>query len=234
MLIMNKKSFSLGGIMLLGFSVVFIAMFTPNFGDGNNAFHAADKLFNSISKGSTYYIPAIREAAKGGDKQVTLKLHMSSEAEAAKVATIFGSVADAAVSGVDVNVTGNLATILNRAIDDSDAMFANNEQPLQSAYNLGGKEGMYMWWKGLKATERNLKKQELFKEAALVNNIINRGVEVGYNYFGVQPESASSRTGILAFSLIFYVIYTLWFGYSIFYLFEGFGLAMKGGKKKEV
>ncbi|UZP66081.1 hypothetical protein N1030_10645 [Desulfovibrio mangrovi] len=234
MLVRNKKSFSLGGIMLVGFSVVFISMFTPNFGDGNNAFTAADKLFNSISKGSTYYIPAIREAAKGGDKQVTLNLHMASEAEAAKVSTIFGSVAEASASGSDVTVTGNLAAILGRAVDDSDAMFANNEEPLKAAYNLGGQEGMYMWWKGLKAAEKNLKKQELFKEAALVNTVINRGVEVGYNYYGIQPESASSRTGILAFSLIFYVVYTLWFGYSIFFLCEGMGLAMKGGKKKEV
>jgi hypothetical protein len=30
------------------------------------------------------------------------------------------------------------------------------------------------------------------------------------------------------------VIYTLWWGVAILYLFEGIGLQMKAGKKKEV
>jgi hypothetical protein len=59
-------------------------------------------------------------------------------------------------------------------------------------------------------------------------------VEVGYNYYGIAPESAKSKAGILAFALVFYVIYTLWFGYAILMLFEGFGLEMKKGAKKEM
>lgn len=235
MLVVHKKTFNLGAIMLIGFSIIFFAMFTPNFGSGLNAFEAADKLFNSISKGSTYYMTEIGARAKAeGNTQVTLTLHLKSEEEAARVQTVFGTVAEAAQQGSDVIVTGNLGEILTKAVQDSDVMFANNEQPLVDAYGMSGKEGMYMWWKGLRAAEKDLKKQELFKEAALVTTIINRGVEVGYNYYGIVPESASSRSGILAFSLIFYVIYTLWFGYAIFYLFDGMGMKMKGGKKKEV
>lgn len=235
MLVRNKKTFTLGLTMLIGFTAIFIFMFTPNFGNGLNAFGAADNLFNSISKGSTYYIPEIREkVVKAGVKPITFTMHLKSPAEAEQVRTVFGSVSEATVTGSDVNVTGDLGVILTKAIEDSDAMFANNEQPLVDAYKQNGKEAMYTWWKGLKAAEKNLKKQKLFKEASLVNNIMSRGVEVGYNYYGVQPESASSRTAILAFSLIFYVVYTLWFGYSIFYLFDGVGLVMKGGKKKEV
>jgi hypothetical protein len=35
--------------------------------------------------------------------------------------------------------------------------------------------------------------------------------------------------------LLFYVMYTMWWGFAIFFLFEGFGLTMKKSKiKKEV
>jgi hypothetical protein len=30
------------------------------------------------------------------------------------------------------------------------------------------------------------------------------------------------------------VVYTMWWGFAIFFLFEGFGLEMKAGKKKEM
>ncbi len=39
---------------------------------------------------------------------------------------------------------------------------------------------------------------------------------------------------MLTFSLVFYVIYTLWFGIAVLFLFEGFGLEMKKGARKEV
>jgi hypothetical protein len=35
--------------------------------------------------------------------------------------------------------------------------------------------------------------------------------------------------------LVFYVIYTMWWGFAIFYMFDGIGLTMKKAKvKKEV
>jgi hypothetical protein len=34
--------------------------------------------------------------------------------------------------------------------------------------------------------------------------------------------------------LIFYVVYTLWYGFAIFELFEGIGLTMKKSAKQEV
>jgi hypothetical protein len=58
-------------------------------------------------------------------------------------------------------------------------------------------------------------------------------VEVGYNFYGIEPESAASKAGTLTFDLVFYVIYTLWWGFAIFYLSEGMGLQMTKGKKSE-
>ena len=39
---------------------------------------------------------------------------------------------------------------------------------------------------------------------------------------------------ILVFALLFYLAYTIWWGYAIMYLFDGLGLQMKKAKKTEV
>jgi hypothetical protein len=40
----------------------------------------------------------------------------------------------------------------------------------------------------------------------------------------VQAEKIGDKWGIVFFSLAFYVIYTMWYGFSILFLFEGWGL----------
>ncbi|MEJ2070137.1 MAG: hypothetical protein P8X58_06970, partial [Syntrophobacterales bacterium] len=62
-----------------------------------------------------------------------------------------------------------------------------------------------------------------------------RAIEPEYNLYGITATSVSDRAVLLTFMLVFYVIYTLWFGYGIFEMFEGFGLGMgKPLNKKEV
>ena len=39
---------------------------------------------------------------------------------------------------------------------------------------------------------------------------------------------------LLTFMLVFYVVYTLWYGYGVFELFEGLGLGAHAGHKEEV
>jgi hypothetical protein len=52
-------------------------------------------------------------------------------------------------------------------------------------------------------------------------------VEPAYNYYGIEGQKISDRFGVVIFSLIFYVIYTLWYGFGIMYLFEGVGLKLE-------
>ena len=55
-MIANKKTFSKGVILMILFSIVLVAMFMPLF-NGQNGLQTMDNLYNSISKGSAYYIP---------------------------------------------------------------------------------------------------------------------------------------------------------------------------------
>jgi hypothetical protein len=35
------------------------------------------------------------------------------------------------------------------------------------------------------------------------------------------------RLGVVVFSLVFYVIYTLWYGFAIMFIFEGWGMQLE-------
>ena len=56
----EKKSLVKGALLGVVFWVVLGVMFMPLFG-GKNAFDASDDLFNSISKGSTHFIPKLEK-----------------------------------------------------------------------------------------------------------------------------------------------------------------------------
>ena len=127
--------------------------------------------------------------------------------------------------GAGIKVDGSLGKILEAALTDSDSMFNNHGDALTSRYGMNEKVAMFVWWKFFQSLDKGLKAQKKFKEAKFTLDAVAKGVEVGYNYYGIQPESASSKMGVLTFSLVFYVVYTMWWGYAIFFMFEGFGLA---------
>lgn len=236
MLIRDRKNFMLGLGMAISFGCVFVIMFMPWFGNGRCAFEASDDLFNSISKGSTHYIASLREkTVEVENTAVAVSLKYSSQEIAQQAAFLLENTGNVVMKGeTSLEYSGNLGSMLSEAITDSDTAFYNDEAALMKKYGMAPKVVMYRWWQTLKETEKSLKRQKMFPEAVAVNAVVVKGVEVGYNYFGIEPRRASNSYGILSFALIFYVIYTLWWGYALFHLCEGVGLAMKGGSKKEV
>jgi len=237
MLIRHKKPFLLGLIMAITFFLVLAYMFSPSFGKDRNAFEFSDQLFNSISKGSVdYYIPNVKEKVKpfeGGEIEVSVLGESESMVEPAKamLATI-GIEAEASAEGLKIK--GDLGKMVMAALDDAENMFYNKGEEVSGKYNIPEKQALYVWWQLLKDTEKELKLQKKFKEAKVVAEAVAKGVELGYNYYKIEPEKASTKTGLLTFSLVFYVLYTLWWGFAIFFMSEGIGLAMTKGKKKEM
>ena len=234
MLIKNPKSFVKGTVMAAVFFVILVLMFLPIF-NGDNAFRAADKLFNTISKGSTYYIPMLKTLTAGsGDGRIdgVLKLQEGTKAE---VSTVFAGVgADISDDNDGLRVSIGLAKLFSAVLEDADDMFHNRGEAVRERYGLEEKAVLYAWWNGLKGVERRLNTEKRFQEAKIVAEVLDRGVAVGYNYYKVAPQKATDRWFILTFALVFYVFYTLWWGFSIFFLFEGIGLQLTAGKKKEV
>ncbi len=212
-MIRDKKAFTQGALLTVSFFVVLAVMFSPLFG-GENAFHASDRLFNTISKGSTYYIPDLQEKAKEWDgKEVNLEIPLSPDRladNAVKVLMTAGVLVGREEQALKIR--GDFGKILSAALADSDAMYHNRGEEVSSRYGPTGKGGpVRLVEHPFMQMDKALKEQKEFKAAKFLHEVVAKGVEVGYNYYGIAPESAKSKAGILAFALVFYVIYILWF-----------------------
>jgi hypothetical protein len=235
---LKKKSLVKGIVMGVLFWVVLVTMFMPLFG-GENTFDASDKLFNSISKGSTHYIPQLIEQVSKYDGKI-FRVDFETEDEtlgsnAKKILEKAG--AQATVTGVKLEIKGDFGKVFQAALTDSDDMFYNRGEKLKERYGIEEKTALYVWWSIFKGAEKSLNEKggkENFAAAKFIADLNARAVEVGYNFYEIEPESVSSKAGILIFALVFYVVYTLWWGYAIYFLAEGMGLQLTRGRKKEV
>ena len=227
-MIAHKREFY-GGVGLMAvFIVVLIFIFMPIY-KGQNGLDYLDALYNSISKGSAYYIPKLnKEAKEFFGHSVNVNLAMASNEQAKQSRTLFEkSGAMAKVSGSTIQVSGDLGKVLQNCLADADNMYLNDGQKVSGKYGYDEKRVLFNWWNALEAMDKDLKKQKLFKEAKLVTTIKKKAVESSYNYYKIEPQRITERYGIVIFSLIFYVVYTLWYGFAIMFMFEGWGMKLE-------
>ncbi|UCG06957.1 MAG: hypothetical protein JSV83_24170 [Desulfobacterales bacterium] len=227
-MIANKKKFFMGLGLMAAFVVVLIIFFSPVF-YGQNGLEYLDDLYNSISKGSAYYIPKLKEEVQplGGDKvEMTLKLK---SVEQARQTSLLFQKAGALInlSETTLIVSGDLGRILLGCLDDADAMYVNDGRKVSDKYGYDERQVMYNWWTAAKEMDRDLKKQKKFKAADTVAAVEKKAVETAYNYYRIEPQKIADRYGIVIFSLIFYVIYTVWYGFAFMYMFEGWGMKLE-------
>ena len=216
-------------VMLAVFAAVLIVFFMPVF-QGHNGLDYLDSLYNSISKNSAYYIPDLsKQAAKYDGAKLELTLNLGDEAMAQRAALLFaGAGAQATPRGDKLAVKGDLGKVFASTLADSEAMFHNQGDKLKARYQ--GKDAklmLYTWWNAYKALEKSLNRQKAFAQAKFSKTIQAKAVEMSYNYYGVEPQSIGDRWIIVLISLLFYVIYTLWYGYAVMYLFEGTGYQLE-------
>ena len=227
-MIANKPKFMIGLTLIFLFTAVFIAIFMPLFG-GKNGLEYLDNLYNSISKGSAYYIDAVRKDVQTiKTPDLTMTLTMKSEVQAQQTVPLFMKAgAQVGQDGAQLTVTGNMIQILNHCLDDAQHMYDNDGTFVSAKYGYDGKMALYNWWSALKAMDFDLKKQKKFNSAKMAELVNKKAVETAYNYYGIEGQKISERIGVVIFSLIFYVIYTLWYGFGIMYLFEGSGFRLE-------
>jgi len=81
-MIAKVKEFYTGLGLMIGFVIVLVLFFLP-FYEGKNALDYLDNLYNSISKGSAYYIPKVKEeTARFNGNMVNTTLATSSPKQA--------------------------------------------------------------------------------------------------------------------------------------------------------
>ena len=227
-MIANKKEFYGGLGMMAAFIVVLIIIFSPIF-KGQNGLEYLDDLYNTISKGSAYYIPKIKkETDKFMGKTVSVTIHMTDKEQAQQTAPLFmKSGAMVTTSGTELKATGDLGKILENCLSDAENMYRNKGQAVSGKYGYDEKRVLFNWWKAAKEMDKDLKKQGKFPEAKMVATVGKKAVETSYNYYKVEPQKIGDRIGLVVFSLIFYVVYTMWYGFAIMFMFEGWGLKLE-------
>lgn len=235
-MIIDKKKFFIGLVMIIAFSIILSVLMSPIM-NGKTVIQTADDLFNSLTKGSTYHIPKLTSSAgqfEGTTYEVSVDLKKPEEV--AGITKVFG-MAGATVEAVGetkVKISGDLGKTAKTALSDADALFKNNTGIVTEKYGIKGKDVIYYWWTGFSALENKYKKDSKSTEMTFTGTVKGKALEVAYNFEGIQAENIADKAGLTTFMLVFYVIYTLWYGFAIMYIFEGLGIiASAHGEKAE-
>jgi hypothetical protein len=227
-MIHDKREFAIGVALIAVFLAGLVLVFRPVFEGGKNALDYLDGVFNSTSKASAYYIPAVREKAR---KLGTAPLAVTIEVKGAEQAVRAEKLLRAGGASVTrergrLSVTGDLGRILAAALADADAMFRNEGGQVAARYADDERRVLHAWHAALGETMKELNRQQRFAQAAVVRDAMTKAIEPAYNYYGVTAVAMKDMIWIAVAALIGYVVYTVWYGYAILYLFEGWGLKL--------
>jgi len=245
----DKKHLSMGLTLLISFIGVLILIFAPIYGEGMNGLEYSDELFNKLAKGSAYFIPKVTkdiEKFKGKPFDVTIDVKKATdkpgegEKRAENVKKLYTTNgAQVEVNGTKVHITGDFGAILLAALEDSQQMYNNNGDYIKNKYGVTDDDKMKQmfrqWHNSLSAISKKFTLEKKVNESNIIKTVLTKAIEPAYNFYGIEAEKVSEKAGVLTGLLAFYVLYTVWYGFGMLYLFEGLGFSTKKAKvKKEV
>jgi len=252
----SKKHLGYGIVLAISFWVLLFLIFSPIFpktqeGQPQNGLQWADEMFNKLAKGSSYFIPKVQKSnEKFMGKMFAVSINVSKpedkagegESRAARASKLFtqNPGARVEVNGADLKIEGDLGLVMKAALDDADMMFKNEGDKINAKYaaamgTTDVKQMFRQWNNVLPKIDKAFKKEKRIDEAKIVSDVTKKAIEASYNFYGVEAVQVKEKAGLMTFLLVFYVAYTLWWGFAIFFIFEGIGLTMSKAKvKKEV
>jgi hypothetical protein len=227
---------TIGVLLGLSFIGVLVLIFSPVFGEGKNGLEYSDALFNKLAKGSSYFIPELTESLKevqGKDNgETTIRMENADAAsKAAKILT--RAHMNVVVKGSELTINGDLAKELGNVLDDSNAMYYNNGSEISQKYGMDEGEVMSIWWGVLKRTAKEFQKTDRVEQADVIQEVMKKGIEPAFNFYDIEPQKVSDKALTVTGLLLFYILYTMWWGYAIFCIFDGLGLSMTKAKVKQ-
>lgn len=236
MLVRHKKTMTIGVLLGLSFIGVLVLIFSPVFGEGKNGLEYSDALFNKLAKGSSYFIPELTESLKevqGKDNgETTIRMENADAAsKAAKILTRADM--NVVVKGSELTINGDLAKELGNVLDDSNAMYYNKSSEISQKYGMDEGEVMSIWWGVLKRTAKEFQKTDRVEQADVIQEVMKKGIEPAFNFYDIEPQKVSDKALTVTGLLLFYILYTMWWGYAIFCIFDGLGLSMTKAKVKQ-
>lgn len=247
MLIVNKKAFISGLLLMASFIALFLVIISPIFpglhGGTTTGLDYADNMFNSLSKGSSDFFASVdAKVIESKDVQIKYNVPITVKADSAykkdvimaEIVTILEKAgASAHIDLHEIYVSGNLGAILTAAVNVSKSLYNNDAESVSQAYD--GADPFLVansWWLFLKPSIKELQLQDNIQEAKAVDIVMRRALETGYNFYGIDSVKVSEEYILMTAVLVFYVVYTMWYGFAIFHIFDGIGLSMTKSKVK--
>jgi Fe2+ transport system protein B len=243
----HKGHLGIGIALAISFLVVLFLIFSPLFGEGKNGLQFADDMFNRLAKGSSDFIPEVEkntEKFMGNMFNVTLKMEKEgdkpgdAEKRADLASKLYTSVegTKVEVNGSELKIEGDLGKVLKAALADARLIFDNKGEEFKTKYATDDEKKMFRQWHNtLTKIDKAFKKEKKIEESKIVSDVTKKAIEAAYNFYKVDAVKVKDKAGLMTFLLVFYVVYTMWWGFAIFFIFEGIGLTMTKAKvKKEV
>lgn len=244
MIIADRGKFIIGSVLLLAFVVVLILMFVPLFGPQRNLHFIdyAQQILNSLAKGSAYFIPKLRkdlEGWKGRELNINVSLSALGK-NPEEVRALAEKILPVAIpEGFEIRegklyLKTDMAQLLGVIVDDSEVMYFNRGEVLRNKYQVSDEKAVLRFWHSLLSrVERKLYVEEKkFAEAEIIKEVKIKAIEPAHNYYGTPISSVKENPLPLALLLIWYIVYTIWYGVGTLYFFEGLGFTAKKPKKK--
>ncbi len=226
----DRRHLITGIVMLVLFAVVLTIFFLPLF-NGRTGMEAADDLFNSLSKGSSYYIPQVADNAhKYEGITVTIKVKAEDPELGQAVAKVFSmNGAKAEFADEKVQIEGDLGVLAAAAAADADALYKNETATLENKYGMDARLALYAWYQGFSALQKTAQHDGNTATASFAKKVMTKALEPAYNFAGIPAYKFSEKLALATFLLAFYVIYTMWYGFGVMYIFEGLGISASKG-----
>lgn len=231
MLIHHRGAFVRGLVMISTFfgvcTFLLFPMLHDNYGNKLTGLQYADAVFNSLSKGSSYFIPEVKkevETVKGKEIQANVPLKHELSSGALRVLDTVG--AEASYEDGRLTFKGNLETILLAVTEVGDKLYFNEHKPIELYYHMPALHVSKVWWYILNPSIKDMQRQGKIAEAKVIDQVLRRALEPGNNFYTVDAAKVSEHILLIVGMLAFYILYTLWYGFGIFEFFEGIGLSM--------
>ncbi|AWB10867.1 hypothetical protein TDSAC_1528 [Thermodesulfobium acidiphilum] len=256
----NRRKFQLGLLGIISFMAMLIVWLSPVAPGHLTGLQWADQFFNGLTKASAYQFPKVfKESENFVGKPFVLNYKAANESDAKmleRLYTSFGAKVDA--QGTSLTISGDLGKVSQGILSYSEDFFNNRRKDMTNVLGFDSKDGLYAIYLSQKALEKYYLRNNQAAELKFVREILERAIEPAYNFDGIvaagspkpvegeyaigalrhYPSIEQSPIGvremiILTGLIIFYLLYTCWYGFSLMYLLEGAGISKLSKKARK-
>jgi hypothetical protein len=195
----------------------------------------ADNFFNQLAKHSAFYIvEGKQKAAAFTGQEVNYGMVPREFADRDKLARLFAVRGFAIESLPDkrIRVKGDLAALAQAALREADLFYRNDTASIEAAYGFRAAEAIYCWWLVFDGLTRRYTQDGMGAEADFARFMTTRVLEPAYNFRGIEARPIDTSIMPVFLLLAAYIVFTVWYGFSVLLMFEGLAITAQGGGKK--